>query len=156
MPLTKPANFLLVPILSEWPCSEIKILRLGPSDPLEQRNEHNTENTGTMLASPAVQQHITASSQMHDHEQQDGSHMLVPTSAIEPPPLLDVQPTMLPHVLQHVRELFLGAIHNCVSVGPRPKFGVLCLAHKKLSTGGIAPDAPRHGTPEQQEHQTEH
>ena len=147
MPLTKPANFLLVPILSEWPCSEIKILRLGPSDPPEQRNEHNTENTGTMLASPAVQQHITASNQ---------THTLVPTSAIEPPPLLDVQPMMLRPVLQHVRELILGAIHNRISVGQRPMFGVLRLAHKKLPTGGIAPDAPRHGTLEQQEHQTEH
>ena len=75
----------MVPSLRKWPRFKIHLLGVGPVDPPDQRDEQNTENTGTMLASPTVHQHRPPSSQMHDHECQDASHALVPASAIERP-----------------------------------------------------------------------
>jgi hypothetical protein len=145
-------NSALVPAIRKRPFPEIPVLSLGPTDPLDQCDEQNTKDTGTMLTSPAVQQHSMLSNQMRDHEEQYLSHALVPTSAVETTSLLYVQPTMLMHVLQPALEVVLGATHDRVGVMPCPIFGVLRRAHQKeplpAIVPGIAPDAPRHGTPE--------
>ena len=61
---SQPLNLLLIPGLIQRPPFEIKELSLFPTAPPKQSNQQNTENTGTMLASPAMQQSVTPSSQM--------------------------------------------------------------------------------------------
>ena len=148
VPLSEPLNSSMVPATRKRPFPEIPVLSLGPTDLLDQGDEQNTKNTGTMLTSIAVQQHSMVSNQMHDHEVQDLSHALMPPSAVERTSLVYVQPTMHLRVLQRVLEVVLGAIHDRVGVIPCPIFGVLCLAHKKKAASCLAPDAPRHGAPE--------
>ena len=153
MTLTKPPNLALVPPLRQRPCPEIPLQGLRPFDALQQRDEQNTENPGTMFASPTMEQHTMPSGQMDEHPVHHGSHALEPIAAIEPAPLLDVQPTMLFRVLQLVWEVVLGTIHDRISEMKCPTFGVPRLTdiQRSIVSTSTAPDAPCHDK-QHQEH----